>query len=260
MSILIIHRVNETREHNGVIICGNTSYVGEMAKQASELYGSNMFNLVQELCHIPEKNSNTADNYKIDLNDEIMGSAIIVYKGQYPIPQKPKPEEKKKPESKVVAEKKQAEPEKIKESAAGPLSQQLVEENKDETSELVTIAKMDIQSSSLIILTMTVIAMGLAYSTNYAFMLNFLSFVLALIIGYIVVWGVNPLLHASLMSETNAISGIIVIGTMLQLYGFDGSLFALPSFFGTIALFFASINVFGGFILTDKMLSMLASS
>ena len=116
---------------------------------------------------------------------------------------------------------------------------------------------MDIASSGIITISMILLAVGLAYSTDFAFMMNFLIFVLALIIGYIVVWGVDPLLHASLMSETNAISGIIYIGAMLQLYGYDGTL-QVPNILGILALFFASINVFGGFVLTDKMLSMIS--
>lgn len=269
----MIYRKEATIEdqESGVVICGITSYVGQMPRQASELYANNMFNLIEELCQIPTQPKNNAQNFQIDLKDEIAAGSVVVHSREllwipYAERLKRDQEKKKKEEVKkgeVNINMRALQPEKKEEliivpSKAGALVEPLVEGEGPGEGESVTIANMDVLSSGIVIIAMTFIAMGLAYSTNYAFMLNFLAFILALIIGYIVVWGVNPLLHASLMSETNAISGIIVIGAMLQLYGYAGDL-SLPSFFGATALLFASINVFGGFILTDRMLSMLSS-
>ena len=77
-------------------------------------------------------------------------------------------------------------------------------------------------------------------------------FVLAIFVGYFVVWSVTPALHTPLMSVTNAISGIIVVGAMLQL-GVDDAAVRTLSF---VAVLLASINVFGGFAVTRRMLGM----
>jgi NAD(P) transhydrogenase subunit alpha len=78
-------------------------------------------------------------------------------------------------------------------------------------------------------------------------------FVLSCFIGWQVVWSVTPALHTPLMSVTNAISGIIVVGGILQAGGADG---VVAPLFGGIALFFAAINVAGGFLVTERMLGM----
>jgi H+-translocating NAD(P) transhydrogenase subunit alpha len=83
-------------------------------------------------------------------------------------------------------------------------------------------------------------------------------FVLAVFVGYYVVWSVTPALHTPLMSETNAISSVIVVGALLavgvQLIGEGGPIFARA--LGFVALAFAAVNIFGGFLVTQRMLSM----
>lgn len=82
-------------------------------------------------------------------------------------------------------------------------------------------------------------------------------FVLAVFVGYYVVWSVTPALHTPLMSETNAISSVIVVGALLSVgvAAVDsGSIFA--RFVGFIALILASVNIFGGFLVTERMLAM----
>lgn len=78
-------------------------------------------------------------------------------------------------------------------------------------------------------------------------------FVLACFIGYYVVWKVTPALHTPLMAVTNAISGIIIIGAVIAL-GSEG--FGISNIFGFIAVMIASVNIFGGFIVTNRMLEM----
>jgi len=79
-------------------------------------------------------------------------------------------------------------------------------------------------------------------------------FVLAIFVGYHVVWSVTPALHTPLMSVTNAISGIIVVGALLQI-GQDDDVITAISF---VAILLASINVFGGFAVTRRMLGMFS--
>ncbi|MCP5432911.1 MAG: NAD(P) transhydrogenase subunit alpha [Alphaproteobacteria bacterium] len=88
------------------------------------------------------------------------------------------------------------------------------------------------------------------------FMFGFAVFVLAIFVGYYVVWSVTPALHTPLMSVTNAISSVIVVGALLAV-GTDltqGSGVSLV--FGFLALVMASVNIFGGFLVTQRMLSM----
>ena len=82
-------------------------------------------------------------------------------------------------------------------------------------------------------------------------------FVLAIFVGYYVVWSVTPALHTPLMSVTNAISAVIIVGAIIamgtEISGLSGVISKIVSFF---ALIFASINIFGGFLVTQRMLQM----
>ena len=92
------------------------------------------------------------------------------------------------------------------------------------------------------------------------FVFEFALFVMAVFVGYFVVWSVTPALHTPLMSVTNAISSVIVVGALLAVgvdastAGDDGSL--LARLFGLGALILASVNIFGGFLVTQRMLAM----
>jgi len=85
------------------------------------------------------------------------------------------------------------------------------------------------------------------------FIFRFAIFVLAIFVGYYVVWSVTPALHTPLMSVTNAISSVIVVGALLAV-GISAS--GLASGFGFVALVLASVNIFGGFLVTQRMLAM----
>ena len=85
------------------------------------------------------------------------------------------------------------------------------------------------------------------------FVFRFAIFVLAIFVGYYVVWSVTPALHTPLMSVTNAISSVIVVGALLAV-GISAS--GLATGFGFIALILASVNIFGGFLVTSRMLAM----
>ena len=85
---------------------------------------------------------------------------------------------------------------------------------------------------------------------------NITIFALAIFVGYHVVWNVTPALHTPLMSVTNAISGIVLVGAILQVVEINGNLITFSSILGAFAIFFASINIFGGFFVTQRMLEM----
>ena len=89
------------------------------------------------------------------------------------------------------------------------------------------------------------------------FVFRFSIFVLAVFVGYFVVWSVTPALHTPLMSVTNAISSVIVVGALLAVgVGMISSGSGLSRAFGFIALIFACVNIFGGFLVTQRMLAM----
>jgi len=99
------------------------------------------------------------------------------------------------------------------------------------------------------------------HATSVPFVSTFTIFVLAIYVGYYVVWGVTPALHTPLMAVTNALSGIIIVGAMLQTVASGSDPAALQtitptSLLGAFAVFLASINIFGGLAVTERMLDM----
>ncbi|GAC1374572.1 MAG: NAD(P) transhydrogenase subunit alpha [Aquirhabdus sp.] len=109
-----------------------------------------------------------------------------------------------------------------------------------------------------------VLNQAVAHAATVPFVSVFTLFVLAIFVGYYVVWGVTPALHTPLMAVTNALSGVVIVGAMLQVVssgviGADPATFqdiTLTSLLGAFAVFLASINIFGGFAVTERMLAM----
>ena len=82
-------------------------------------------------------------------------------------------------------------------------------------------------------------------------------FILSIFVGYYVVWSVTPSLHTPLMSVTNAISSVIIVGAIIAaLAGASESIFQTSNIFGFLAIILASVNIFGGFLVTQRMLQM----
>lgn len=90
-------------------------------------------------------------------------------------------------------------------------------------------------------------------TTGVPFLYLFTAFVLACVVGYYVVWSVTPALHSPLMGVTNAISSVIIVGALIAAGPADMN---LSKIFGFIAVVLASVNIFGGFVVTNRMLSM----
>ena len=89
------------------------------------------------------------------------------------------------------------------------------------------------------------------------FIFRFSIFILAIFVGYYVVWSVTPSLHTPLMSVTNAISSVIIVGAIIAaLASSSDSIFDTSSIFGFLAIILAAINIFGGFLVTQRMLKM----
>ena len=89
------------------------------------------------------------------------------------------------------------------------------------------------------------------------FIFRFSIFILSIFIGYYVVWSVTPSLHTPLMSVTNAISSVIIVGAIIAaLAGTSGDIFDKSNIFGFLAIILAAVNIFGGFLVTQRMLQM----
>ena len=113
-------------------------------------------------------------------------------------------------------------------------------------------------SAALAILLLTAsTALAADGETISPFVYEFMVFVIAVFVGYFVVWSVTPALHTPLMSVTNAISSVIVVGALLAVgVALTPSDSILARVFGFLALTMASVNIFGGFLVTNRMLSM----
>ena len=89
------------------------------------------------------------------------------------------------------------------------------------------------------------------------FIFRFSIFVLAIFVGYYVVWSVTPSLHTPLMSVTNAISSVIIVGAIIAaLAGDNKNIYDTANIFGYLAIILAAVNIFGGFLVTHRMLAM----
>jgi NAD(P) transhydrogenase subunit alpha len=201
---------------DGVSIIGYTDLPSRLAAQSSQLYATNLRHLLTELS--PEKDGNVV----VNMEDEVIRGATICTDGNTTWPP-PAPKL-----SAAPAAAKAATPPKAvekKPSIVGPIVG-------------VAIA--------------TLALLGLGAVAPPSFMAHFTVFVLACFIGYMVIWNVSPALHTPLMSVTNAISSIIVIGALMQISSTENTIVWIAGF--TVLL--TSINIAGGFAVTRRMLEM----
>jgi len=205
--------------HKGVRLVGYTDLPSRMAIQTSWLYASTLVNMVDEM--------GGADDFKIDLDNDIVRGSLVCHQGQTTWPP-PKAEH-------VVA----TSPDQPRTD-----SPTLNAPSKPKSSKL----------ASTVLLAVGLLALfGLGSMASDSFLSHFTVFVLACFVGWQVVWNVTPALHTPLMSVTNAISGIILIGGMLHL---SGAPTAPITILGGVAVFIAAINISGGFLVTRRMLLM----
>ena len=214
---------------NGVTIIGK---IDQLATQASELYGNNLIHLLEEM--------GGAQRFTIDMNNDIITRAMVTFEGNVNWPPEPLP---------VSPQSATKEPTNKANSASHSTSEH-VESLKGKTD----ASKQTTGVGSL--LSLIAIAALLFIVGQFApteFMQHFTVFVLAVFVGWQVIWNVSHALHTPLMAVTNAISGIIIIGGLLQVTSdWDSPL----SILALIAVFVATINIVGGFYVTRRMLKM----
>ena len=201
---------------NGVKIIGYTDLPGRLPTQSSQLYGTNLVNLLKLLCK--EKDGNVV----IDFDDVVIRGVTVVREGEITWPAPP-----------------------IQVSAQPQAAAKKVEAPKAEAKPSSPLRKYALMALAIILFG------WLASVAPKEFLGHFTVFALSCVVGYYVVWNVSHALHTPLMSVTNAISGIIVVGALLQI-GHGGWV----SFLSFIAVLIASINIFGGFTVTQRMLKM----
>ena len=218
--------------HKGVTIIGYTDLPSRMASMSSQLYGACVTALLEEL-------QNETGELHVDLDDEVVRGAIVLHGGKmlWPAPVKELPPP---PEPGVPT----------KSSASVAMAKPAAASSHGESEGINPIF--------LLIVGIALFALGFFIPSTEAeakgSLLSHLTvFILAVFVGFQVVWNVKPALHTPLMSVTNAISGIILVGGMLQLSGFD---FNLTSILGAVAVLIAAINIAGGFLVTNRMLAM----
>ncbi len=207
----------------GVSIIGYTDLPARLAAQSSQLYSTNLCHLLAELT--PNKDGVIA----INTEDEVLRGVTAALDGTvtWPPPAPKLSAAPQKPPAAAPAEPPVAPPKEM--SAASRLK--------------LTIGAMAVALLALL---------GVGSIAPPEFMAHFTVFVLACFVGYQVIWNVTPALHTPLMSVTNAISGIIVIGALLQISSSSWLIGALAF----VAVFIASINIAGGFLVTQRMLKM----
>ncbi|NHC21870.1 Re/Si-specific NAD(P)(+) transhydrogenase subunit alpha [Nocardioides sp. IC4_145] len=215
------------RTANGVTLIGYTDLAGRLPAQASQLYGTNVVNLLKLLT--PERNGELT----VDFDDVVIRSMTVVRDGQLTWP--PPPVEVSAP-------------------SAAPAG------NGARAAEEVPAPPTSSPGRRLGLAALAAVSFFLLAAAAPPAMLGHLTvFALAVVIGFYVIGQVHHALHTPLMSVTNAISGIIVVGALLQI-GHDGAGGATVTVLSTIAVLLASINVFGGFAVTRRMLAMFTRS
>ena len=214
---------------NGVTIIGYTDFPSRMATQASTLYATNIRHMMTDLT--PEKDG----QINHDMEDDVIRGATVTHEGEITFP--PPPPKIQAIAAQPKAEVKELTPEEIKAAEA--------EAFKKQTKQQVGLLAI---GGALLL------AVGLVAPAS--FMQHFIVFVLSVFIGFQVIWNVSHSLHTPLMAVTNAISSIIILGALMQI----GSGSFLVILLAALSVFMTGINIFGGFMVTRRMLAMFQKS
>jgi NAD(P) transhydrogenase subunit alpha len=215
-----VTKPGEIYTYHGVRIIGLTDLPSRMAAQSSQLYGTNLYHLLDDM--------GGAENYKVDFDNDVVRGATILHNGELTWPPK--------------------------QPIAPPSPPQ--NESKPQTAIATPTPEVEKTSNSTALLWPILLGaalVGIGIGAPSSFLSHLTVFVLACFVGWQVIWNVKPALHTPLMSVTNAISGIIIIGGMLQI---SGELTSPTTILGAIAILIGTINIAGGFLVTQRMLKM----
>jgi len=215
---------------NGVTVVGYTDFPSRMAAQASTLYSTNIRHMIADLT--PAKDGVIVHN----MEDDVIRGATATHAGAITFPPPP-------PKVQAIA-------------AAKPKPKAVELTPAEKRAQDVAAFKLQTRNQ----VGMLAIGGGLillaGLYTPASFMSHFIVFVLAVYVGVQVIWNVSHSLHTPLMAITNAISSIIILGALLQI----GSGNYIVVFLAMLSVFMAAINIFGGFLVTRRMLAMFQKS
>jgi len=232
---------NEIVVRDGVTIIGYTDLPSRLARQASTLYATNLLRLVEDMI---KTKSIEGDVVNVDMNDEVLRGTTVVNKGEVTWPPPPPKLSAAPPAAAAGRAPVVAPPPRPKGhgEASGPMSP---------------------AKTAVLFGGGAVIFLLLGLFAPRSFLEHFSVFVLACFVGYMVVWNVKPALHTPLMSVTNAVSSIIAIGALVQIAPDLSQIstnLTRPNewirWLSVIAIALATINMFGGFAVTQRMLQM----
>jgi len=215
---------------NKVTIVGYTDYPSRMAAQSSSLYATNIFRMFEDLT--PEKDGQT----NVNMEDDVIRGATVCKDGEITYPPPP-------PKVQAIAAQKPAEkkPEETPEEKAAREAQEL---------------RASLNRTAVMLAAGGALCLAVGSIAPAAFMQHFTVFVMAVFVGFYVIWGVAHSLHTPLMAITNAISSIIIVGALLQI----GSGSIIVAILAGLSVLMASVNIFGGFLVTRRMLAMFQKS
>ena len=214
---------------NDVTVIGYTDFPSRMASQSSTLYATNIRHMMADLT--PDKNGQVVHN----MEDDVIRGATITHAGAVTFPP-PAPKIQA-----IAAKPKDKTPERTQEEVRA--------------AEVAAFKQATKNQVALLAIGGTLLLSVGAYAPT-SFMQHFIVFVLSVFVGFQVIWNVSHSLHTPLMAITNAISSIIILGAILQI----GSTSFLVTILAAVSVFFAGINIFGGFLVTRRMLAMFQKS
>ncbi len=215
---------------NGVTIVGYTDFPSRMAAQASTLYATNVRHMMTDLT--PGKDGVVVHN----MDDDVIRGATVAKDGEITYPPPP-------PKIQAIAA------QKPKEKA-----RELTPEEKKARE--VAAFKAQTKSQGILLFVATALLLVVGSVAPASFMSHFVVFVLSCFVGFQVIWNVSHSLHTPLMAVTNAVSGIVILGALLQV----GSGHWLVVTLAALSVLVATINIVGGFLVTRRMLAMFQKS
>ena len=257
-----VTRPGEVTEHKGVTIVGYTDLASRMAHVASDLYGTNLLHFLDEM--------GGAKGFKVDHENDAVRPALVLENGdkRWPPPaKKAEPAKPAEPAGARPGDVKSAKPEAPRPAPAlaAPLAAPAAADKPRGHGHGAPAGAPSRRSGMILSVIGLVLAAAWAYlrfgngsvntvagPASVALLQHLTVFVMAVFVGFQVVWNVTPALHTPLMSVTNAISGIIVVGGLLGSTGKLGPSVGVA----VVATLFATINIAGGFLVTRRMLAM----
>jgi NAD(P) transhydrogenase subunit alpha len=214
---------------NGVTVIGYTDFPSRMAAQSSALYATNIRHMMDDLT--PKKDGVVAHN----MEDDVIRGATVAKSGEITFPPPPP---------------------KVKAIAAAPKKKEAAETPEQKAAREAATLKASLDRTAWMLGIGGALCLLVGTVAPASFMQHFIVFVLAVFVGFYVIWGVAHALHTPLMAITNAISSIIIVGALLQV-GSSGTFVVILA---ALSILMASVNIFGGFLVTRRMLAMFQRS